>query len=69
MSAGQVWNGDWDDDGDCPNCGGDGFISYGCFDGCCADADYGCEECEGPCPTCSSHLIPSKPLPFPEPNP
>lgn len=68
MSAGQVWNGDWDDDGDCPNCGGSGIVGE-CFDGCCADAEYGCDECEEPCPLCSSHLIPSKPLPLPEPSP
>lgn len=35
-------------DDECPNCGGDGFV-FDCFDGCCADADVGCDDCTRPC--------------------
>jgi hypothetical protein len=48
------------DDTDCPNCGGEG-VYYDCFDGCCLDAEYGCELCERRCDWCS----PSSPLPEP----
>lgn len=36
------------DEGECPVCGGEGFV-FDCFDGCCLDADYGCDDCTRPC--------------------
>lgn len=36
------------DDGECPICGGEGFV-FDCFDGCCADCDVGCDDCTRPC--------------------
>lgn len=39
------------DDGECPNCGGEGVL-YDCFDGCCADADIGCDDCAYRCDWC-----------------
>jgi hypothetical protein len=47
--------GDWDDDGECPCCAGEGII-FNCFDGSCADADVGCDDCTEPCPECTSRL-------------
>jgi hypothetical protein len=42
----------WDDDGgECAYCGGEGFVFY-CFDGCCEDADIGCDDCTEPCSHC-----------------
>lgn len=39
-------------DGDeCWNCGGNGY-TYDCIDGCCEDAESGCELCSRPCPEC-----------------
>lgn len=29
---------------ECPICGGEGY-TFECFDGCCAEADFGCEDC------------------------
>jgi hypothetical protein len=46
------------DDGGCGNCCGEGFV-YDCFDGFCADADYGCDKCMMPCHWCN----PLKPTP------
>lgn len=37
-----------DDDDECPNCGGEGF-TFDCFDGCCADAHVGCDDCTRTC--------------------
>jgi len=37
-----------DDDSECPICGGEGFV-FDCFDGCCEDAEIGCDECTIPC--------------------
>lgn len=37
-----------DDDAECPNCGGEGTV-YECFDGCCEDAEWGCEDCARLC--------------------
>jgi hypothetical protein len=39
-------------DDECPCCGGEGFI-FDCFDGFCADADMGCDDCTRPCPECA----------------
>ncbi len=39
------------DELECPECGGEGFV-FGCFDGCCLDADIGCDDCTRPCPVC-----------------
>lgn len=36
---------------ECWNCGGDGY-TYDCIDGCCEDAESGCELCSRPCPEC-----------------
>ena len=36
------------DDEFCPVCGGEGFI-IDCFDGCCLDADIGCDDCTRTC--------------------
>lgn len=35
-------------DDECPICGGEGFV-FECFDGFCADADIGCDDCTRPC--------------------
>ena len=42
------------DDDECWYCGGEGE-TYDCFDGLCADAEFGCEECTRPCPECRLH--------------
>jgi hypothetical protein len=38
-------------DDDCPNCGGEGY-TFDCIDGCCADAESGCEDCAKRCVEC-----------------
>lgn len=38
---------------ECPICGGEGFV-FDCFDGCCLDADVGCDDCTRPC-ECNRH--------------
>lgn len=43
---------DPDDDG-CGNCGGEGY-TYDCIDGCCVDAESGCEDCASRCDFCAS---------------
>ncbi len=48
----------WIDDAECPSCGGEGVV-YDCFDGCCQDAEWGCEECERPC-DCQRKQAPSE---------
>jgi hypothetical protein len=35
----------------CWNCGGEGY-TFDCFDGCCLDAEIGCEECSRECVEC-----------------
>lgn len=35
----------------CWHCGGDGDV-FECFDGFCADAEIGCEDCTRACPEC-----------------
>lgn len=61
---------DYDDeiDGDsCGNCGGEGF-TYHCIDGCCVDAEEGCDLCASRCDWCN----PPKRHPkqrFPHPSP
>lgn len=39
-------------DEECPDCGGDGYI-YDCIDGCCVDAESGCEDCARRCIECA----------------
>ena len=39
---------------DCPECGGEGWIAD-CFDGCCIEADSGCEDCMRRCVECVRH--------------
>lgn len=46
-------------DEECPICGGEGF-TFDCFDGCCADADVGCDDCTRPC-ECQRPLTNSRP--------
>ena len=46
---------DYDDigaDDYCGNCGGEGY-TYHCIDGCCVDADEGCELCASRCDWCN----------------
>lgn len=40
------------DYGECGNCGGEGYV-YHCIDGCCADAEEGCELCARRCDWCN----------------
>jgi len=40
------------DNGDCWNCGGEGY-TFDCFDGCCEDADVGCDDCTRRCFECA----------------
>lgn len=40
------------DDGECWNCGGEGF-TFDCFDGFCEDADIGCADCTRKCRVCA----------------
>ncbi|ASP64428.1 hypothetical protein [Sinorhizobium meliloti] len=45
----------YDDDvyeDECFNCGGEGYVSD-CFDGCCEDADSGCDLCTRRCDVCN----------------
>jgi len=50
---------EYDDDHECPHCGGEGFVSD-CFDGFCEDAEFGCDDCTRPCSYCG---IKTDPLP------
>jgi len=45
---------DYDDypDDECGNCGGEGF-TYDCIDGCCLNAEDGCELCAHRCDWCN----------------
>ena len=47
-----------DDDNECPQCGGEGFV-FQCFDGFCEDADVGCDDCTRPCPECGIRYKPA----------
>ena len=38
-------------DEECWNCGGEGY-TYDCIDGCCEDAESGCEQCASRCREC-----------------
>lgn len=49
-----------DSDTSCPECGDEGFI-FDCFDGFCAGAEEGCDDCTRPCPTCSPRYALSVP--------
>ncbi len=42
---------DNDLDSECWNCGGEGF-HFDCLDGCCLDADVGCDLCTRTCEVC-----------------
>lgn len=42
---------DWDDDDSCWQCDGEGYL-FSCIDGCCLDADIGCDLCERTCDIC-----------------
>jgi len=44
---------DYDDfvESECWNCGGDGYV-FDCIDGCCEDADVGCDLCTRRCDVC-----------------
>jgi hypothetical protein len=47
---------DYDDPGSsdwpiCYECGGEGFVAD-CFDGCCLDAEWGCDDCTERCSEC-----------------
>ena len=45
---------DYDEDEDCPNCGGTGLI-YCCFEEfACLDPENGCDDCERRCDWCST---------------
>lgn len=37
---------------DCWNCGGEEVV-HDCFDGCCVDAEIGCDDCTSYCPECT----------------
>lgn len=39
------------DQNDCWNCGGEG-VTFDCFDGCCVDAESGCDLCSRKCIEC-----------------
>lgn len=41
------------DDGSCPNCGGEGYV-YDCIDGCCINAEEGCDLCAYRCDWCNA---------------
>lgn len=42
---------DYDDD-ECGNCGGEG-VTYDCIDGCCMNAEDGCDLCMRRCDWCN----------------
>lgn len=42
------------DDEPCQECGGEG-VTFSCFDGFCADAEVGCDDCTRACPECARH--------------
>lgn len=42
----------YDDEYECGNCGGEGF-TYDCIDGCCINAEDGCELCARRCDWCN----------------
>lgn len=39
-------------DDDCPNCGGVGYV-HDCIDGCCLEAELGCDLCTRNCDWCN----------------
>ena len=47
---------------DCWDCGGDGFV-FDCFDGLCAEAEIGCDDCTKTCSICCGTGV----LPLPAP--
>lgn len=40
------------DSDECWQCGGEGYV-FDCWDGCCIDADVGCDDCTRPCDICA----------------
>lgn len=48
----QPYDVDYDDGEECGNCGGEGY-TYLCIDGCCVDAEEGCEICARRCDWCN----------------
>ncbi len=42
----------WDNDG-CWNCDGDGYV-WDCIDGCCENAEDGCDLCTRRCDVCNA---------------
>lgn len=55
-----VYDGSLDDMDECGNCGGEGY-TYDCIDGCCVNAEDGCELCAHRCDWCNP-LKPKRPL-------
>lgn len=53
---------EYDEPEDCPECGGEGFV-FQCFDGCCEDADIGCDDCTRTCPVCGGKPLNAEPDP------
>lgn len=52
MTEPPEWFGEDETDDDCPNCGGDGFVSS-CFEEwACVDPEGGCDECMRRCDWC-----------------
>jgi len=48
------------DEHDCPNCGGEGFVSN-CFEEwACLDPDEGCDDCTRRCDLCNRRPPPTK---------
>lgn len=39
---------------ECWHCGGEGY-TFDCIDGCCIDAESGCEDCARRCIECATH--------------
>lgn len=44
---------DYDDDGGCYECGGEGFVSDCVEEWACVDPEYGCDYCTRRCPLCN----------------
>jgi hypothetical protein len=51
---------EYDDDftDECGNCGGEGYV-YNCIDGCCVNAEDGCELCAARCDWCNPRRAPT----------
>jgi hypothetical protein len=45
------------DDGECPECGGEGRVAGTCIDGCCVEQDDpDCPYCSHSCETCAAAI-------------